>query len=227
MKKEILKISRMLLCTALALTLLFPALAEEELPEGMLAEEEILTRLLDEAERFAVSGEQDMWTAPDGTLFCSAPESDVNLMLRSEKSGAEMENITGADLTDSPDARGLKTGDPLSAVLAAYPLEDPELKGSEYMAVMYLDGTAEEGYVRAGYLVREGDNVTACVYTSFTFYDDGTVTETGVRYDICADTVDSITVYSREADRDETLYLLEELADCRGLTEFVPVMLTR
>ena len=213
-----------LLCAVLMISVLTCAFAEEEMLTGMLAEEEILSRLLEEADGFSAAGERSVWKDPQGTLFCSVPERDANLILRDEKSGTEMENILGADLTDSPDARGLETGDPLSKVLAAYPCDDPELKGSEYMAVLYLKGTVEEGYVCAGYLVREGDNVTACVYTVFTFNGDGTVTETGTRYEICADSVNSITVYSRETDGDEVFYLIEELTDCCGLAEFIPVV---
>ena len=68
--------------------------------------------------------------------------------------------IDGVEITPSEntlsDMRGLKPGDSLEQLLAAYPLDNPSLSGTHDEAVLYISGQLP-GTVNTGRLLRDGD----------------------------------------------------------------------
>ena len=124
------------------------------------------------------------------------------------------EGVTPADI------RGIRPGDSLEKLLAAWPNENESLAGTREEAVLCQSGSLP-GQASAGVVKRSGQRVDAVVYTLYQMTTDG-VSLSKITYELTGGYVDTITV----AFDDEMLTLadaqaeLEAILDLQATTEF-------
>ena len=105
------------------------------------------------------------------------------------------------------DMRGIGPASSLNALLAAYPLENEELRGTYEEAVLYLAGALPET-VNAGYVLRTGSRVLLAVHAVYTPGAEG-ISVSEVTYALNRNAVDTVliapgarTVSAQEAERE-------------------------
>ena len=95
------------------------------------------------------------------------------LVIADEQLG-ENTAVLSAELSrEQYDPRGLKIGDTLEELLAAYPNDNPDLMGTYYDAALYVSGEKPE--VTAGWLLRDGQRVTQVTHAVYSWQPDGVV----------------------------------------------------
>lgn len=111
--------------------------------------------------------------------------------------------------------RGLMVGDSLQTLLAAYPNENPDLRGNYNDATLYISGSMPE--VALGWILRDGQRVTMVSHRIYHWTADGVIA-CGVSYQIEYDTIMNIAVFGMD-NRIEESAALQEIADAAEIQE--------
>ncbi len=132
--------------------------------------------------------------------------------------------IDGLEITPSEstlsDMRGLKPGDSLEQLLAAYPLDNPSLSGTYDEAVLYISGELP-GTVNTGRLVRDGSRALVVEHAVYAAQDDQ-VYASYVVYTLQDDVITAIQVLMQDQPivLDEAKAELEALSLLQSKTEY-------
>jgi hypothetical protein len=132
--------------------------------------------------------------------------------------------IDGLEITPSEstlsDMRGLKPGDSLEQLLAAYPLDNPSLSGTYDEAVLYISGELP-GTVNTGRLVRDGSRALVVEHAVYAAQDDE-VYASYVVYTLQDDVITAIQVLMQDQPiaLDEAKAELEALSLLQAKTEY-------
>ena len=111
--------------------------------------------------------------------------------------------------------RGLKVGDSLSALLAAYPNDNPTLHGTYFDAALYTAGEKPEA--TAGWLLRDGQRAQKVVHAVYHWTQEGVI-YCGVSYTLDRDAITAIDVFGMDSLITEE-EALNELADVAAMQE--------
>lgn len=210
MKKLISLLLALLLATGAALA--EPATEES----ATLTYEELEMYLTVLAEKAIASG--DAQTVSDGSGV-SVAFSGATLRIADEKL-SENTAVLGAVLNpDTECPRGLKAGDPLTELLAAYPNDNQTLSGTYFDAALYVSG--EKPVVTAGWLLRDGQRVTEVTHCVYHWLEDG-VARCGVRYTLDQGMITGIEVFGLDSriEESEALKEINEVADMQEISEY-------
>lgn len=210
MKKLISLLLALLLATGAALA--EPATEES----ATLTYEELEMYLSALAQKALASGEAQ--TVSDGSGV-SVAFSGATLSIADEKL-SENTAVLGAVLNpDTQCPRGLKAGDTLTELLAAYPNDNQTLSGTYFDAALYVSG--EKPVVTAGWLLRDGQRVTEVTHCVYHWLEDG-VARCGVRYTLDQGTITGIEVFGLDSriEESEALREINEVADMQEISEY-------
>lgn len=189
------------------------ALAEPAAEESAaLTYEELEMYLTGLAKEAIASGEV---TSASGESGVSASFSGATLRIADETLG-ENTAVLGAVLSPGTECpRGLKAGDTLSQLLAAYPNDNPTLSGTYFDAALYVAG--EKPVATAGWLLRDGQRVTEVTHCVYHWLEDGVV-RCGVRYTLDQGMITGVEVFGLDS-RIEESEALSEIAEAAGMQE--------
>lgn len=124
--------------------------------------------------------------------------------------------VLGAVLSpEQEDLRGIHFGESLRDVLAVYPNDNPDLTGTRYDAVLYVNGDKPE--TTLGYLLRDGQRVTEVTHLVFTWKEDQVV-RSGITYTFENDMVTNIAIFGLDGAVEEA-DALQQIADAAALQE--------
>lgn len=111
--------------------------------------------------------------------------------------------------------RGLKVGDSLADLLAAYPNDNPSLHGTFYDAALYT--ADEKPEAKAGWLLRDGQRAKEAVHAVYHWTEDGVI-YCGVSYTLDRDAIIAIDLFGMDSRMEEQA-ALAELADVAAMQE--------
>ncbi|MEG0766075.1 MAG: hypothetical protein RR482_00020 [Clostridia bacterium] len=161
------------------------------------------------------AGDVYLFTFPFGTADVASPTFDTpgNPVL-----GIEL-------LTDAfADPRGLRVGDSVQTVLAAYPNDNPSLTGDARYAALYAHDVQDKTHTLAwGWLLREKDAVQSLQYDVSVRQTDGTYLDVGLLYVIHDGQVSAIRLYGfdsaiTEEEATANLHSVQEIAQRTSFT---------
>lgn len=115
----------------------------------------------------------------------------------------------------------LPLGSTVADVLSAYANDNPELRGSEYAALLYMQVSPEGAGFRCGYIGREGQRTGSITYAEFSAIGSDMVCKQ-VTYYMEDDQVSGIRLYRTVMTEAEMMALLEELSDSLDSGDFIP-----
>lgn len=125
--------------------------------------------------------------------------------------------IDGVEITPSEntlsDMRGLKPGDSLEQLLAAYPLDNPSLSGTHDEAVLYISGQLP-GTVNTGRLLRDGSRAQVVEHAIYAAQGDQVYVSYAV-YTLQDDVITAIQVLMQ----DQPMTLGEAQAELEQLSQ--------
>ena len=199
----------MLLCTC--------ALAEEIAAEenAYLSREEI-TMYLDTltSDALALGVTASATHEEDGTTAVTYGNGAV--LLIAEEQLTQSSAVLGASLgLEQEDLRGIYVGSSLQDVMAVYPNDNPDLFGTQYDAILYVNDERPEAAV--GYVLRDGQRVTNVVHQVFTWQNDA-VYLTSVNYAVENGVVGGIDITGLDRPIDEA-EALQQIADAAAAQE--------
>ena len=115
--------------------------------------------------------------------------------------------------------RGLKIGDSVEALLAAYPNDNASLAGTYYDAALYVSGEKPE--MTAGWVLRDGQRVTEVVHGLYAWHADGVIA-CGVRYQVELGVIVGIEIYGMSdlLAENEALAQIDEVASMQEKQEY-------
>lgn len=210
MKKFVSLLLALLLATGVALAQ--PA-AEES---AHLTSEELEMYLSALAKAGLDTGKVEV-TAGDAGAIAAFPGAE--LRIADEALSATTAVLEARVTGDMACPRGLKLGDTLPQLLAAYPNDNASLSGSYYDAALYIAG--EKPVVTAGWLLRDGQRVTAVVHGVYEWREDGVVC-CGIRYDLDQGSITGFQVWGMDnlLTEDEALAQIKEVTDMQEISEY-------
>lgn len=120
---------------------------------------------------------------------------------------------------DQPCPRGLKIGDSVEALLAAYPNDNASLAGTYYDAALYVAGDKPE--MTAGWLLRDGQRITEVVHNVYAWQADGVIV-CGVRYQVELGVITGIEVFGMSdlTEESEAMIQIDEVASMQEIQEY-------
>lgn len=207
----------------LAALMLFSFASAEENRTGMLDTQDV-QQVFSAALAEILQGENaDVWDE-DGMVFCGTKERFL-VLAEGEEPGIDAEVLRFVSGIGD-ETRKIAAGDPLENVLNAFRCDNPSLRGTEYSALIYMEGDlASDGKALVGYASREGQRNDLIVYESLTRSEDGKqVYAFGVRYLTQGDAVSSVEYFKETMEADEAAALLDELALSQEEGTFSPAV---
>lgn len=128
--------------------------------------------------------------------------------------------VLGAILNaDQACPRGLKIGDSVDALLAAYPNDNAALAGTYYDAALYVSGEKPE--MSAGWVLRDGQRITDVVHGLYAWQADGVIA-CGVRYQVEEGVITGVEVYGMSdlVEESEAMIQIDEVATMQEMQEY-------
>lgn len=115
--------------------------------------------------------------------------------------------------------RGLKIGDSVEALLAAYPNDNASLAGTYYDAALYVAGDKPE--MTAGWLLRDGQRITEVVHSVYAWQADGVIV-CGVRYQVELGVITGVEVFGMSdlTEESEAMIQIDEVASMQEIQEY-------
>lgn len=150
----------------------------------------------------------------------------VFLILDENEELAGDANVYQIGMNELPDIRGIRRGDSVNVLFEKYPNDNPSLKGTEYAALLYMEGDlVRDGVVRMGYVSREKNRIAGVYYAELTALGEGMpVNARMVIYAIEHDMIADVIYCDTEIEREEAEMLIEELTDAQESGLYQPAI---
>ncbi len=190
-----------------------PALAEIGAEESAPLTYEELDLFLSALAKDALSSQDLTVEEADGAYWAQSPEA---ILMIADEEFTDSTALLGAVIQPGQeDLRGLKIGDSLDALLAAYPNDNPQLSGTRYDAALYIRGEMPE--MSLGYVQREGQRISLVCHLVESWTRDGVI-ECGVYYGLDQGSIVDIRILgmqtlAEDADVQETLSSVGEMQE--------------
>lgn len=210
MKKLISLLLALLLATGIAL-------AEPATEESAALTYEELEMYLDELVKEAMASGEVTIVSEENSV--SAVFSGATLRIADETLSENTAVLSAVLSHDTECPRGLKAGDTLAQLLAAYPNDNATLSGTYFDAALYVAG--EKPVVTVGWLLRDGQRVTEVTHCVYHWLADGVI-RCGVRYTLDQGTIIGIEVFGLDSriEESEALSEVAEVADMQEFNEY-------
>ncbi len=207
----------------LAVLMLFSFASAEEDQTGVLDIQEVQQVFSEALAQILQAENLDVWDE-DGTV-CYGTKERFLVLAEGEEPSIDTEVLRFVSITGD-EMHEIAVGDPLEKVINAFRCDNPSLRGTEYSALIYMEGDLSiDGKVLVGYVSREGQRNDLIVYESLTGSEDGKqVYAFGVRYLTRGDTVSSVEYFKETMEADEAAALLDELALSQEEGAFSPAV---
>lgn len=141
------------------------------------------------------------------------------MRIADEQLGENTAVLSAVLSADTACPRGLKLGDSLDQLRAAYPDDNADLRGSYFDAALYVTGEKPEA--SAGWLLRDGQRVTEVTHCVYHWQEDG-VARCGMRYTLDQATIVGIEIFGLDSlmEESEALEQLAEVSDMQEVNEY-------
>lgn len=143
------------------------------------------------------------------------------LVLAEDESPSPDAIVSEIRIEESENLPFLPEGSSVADVLSAYANDNPELRGSEYAALLYMQSSPDGKYLRCGYISREGQRIGSITYAEFSAIGNDMICKQ-VTYYMEDDRVSGVRLYRTVMSEAEMMTLLEELSDSLDSGEFTP-----
>lgn len=207
----------------LAVLMLFSFASAEENGVGLMDTQEVQQVFSAALAEIMQAEELEVWDE-NGTVCYGTAERFLSLAA-GEELGSDAEVLRFVSLAGD-DMRKIMVGDPLEKVVEAFRCDNLSLRGTEYSALLYMEGDlSSDGKALVGYVSREGQRNDQIVYESLTrSEDEKQVYAFGIRYLTQGDLVSSVEYFKEIMEADEAAALLDELTLSQEKGNFSPAV---